>query len=262
LTELRTAYDGSGKAWARGPSRLFDLLANRVIEPFATRLRGATVLDVGAGTGAVSRALRRAGASPVAVDASADMLAHVGDSALLAVVGDVCSLPFLDAAFDAAVSAFAISHVDNPARALAEMRRVVRPPGLIVVAVFGAAPANVSKDVIHEVAVQFGYEPPPWYRHLKAQTEPLSNTPDLLRGCAQAAGLEAVVVDDIEVDSEISAPGDIVDYRTGMAHLAPFVSSLTAAQRERFMRDATNAVRERGQPIRPRVLIMSSRCSA
>jgi SAM-dependent methyltransferase len=189
------------------------------------------------------------------------MLAHVGDSALLTVVGDVCSLPFLDATFDAAVSAFAISHVDDPVRALAEMRRVVRAPGLIVAAVFGAA-ANASKDVINEVAVQYGFEPPDWYRHLKAQTEPLTNTPDLLRGCANAAGLETVVVDDIEVDSEISTPGDIVDYRVGMAHLAPFVNSLTAVQRERFLRDATSAVRERGQPIRPRVLIMSSRCPA
>jgi SAM-dependent methyltransferase len=262
LTELRTAYDGSGAAWARGPSRLFDLLANRVIEQFAAHLRGATVLDVGAGTGAVSRALQRAGASPVALDASADMLAHVGDSALLTVVGDICSLPFLDATFDAAVGAFVISHVDDPVRALAEMRRVVRAPGLIVAAVFGAASANASKDVIHDVAVQYGFEPPAWYRHLKAQTEPLSNTPDLLRGCAHSASLEAVVVDDIDVDSEISAPEDIVEYRTGMAHLAPFVNSLTAVQRECFLRDATSAVRERGQPIRPRVLIMSSRCPA
>jgi ubiquinone/menaquinone biosynthesis C-methylase UbiE len=261
VTGLRAAYDGSGEAWARGPSRLFDLLANRVIEPFAARLRGTTVLDVGAGTGAVSRALQRAGASPVAVDASADMLAHVGDSALLTVVGDVCSLPFLDAAFDAAVSAFAISHVDDPVRALAEMGRVVRAPGLIVAPVFGAA-SNASKDVINEVAVQYGFEPPDWYRHLKAHTEPLTNTPDLLRGCANSAGLEAVVVDDIEVDSELSTPGDIVDYRVGMAHLAPFVHSLTAVQRRRFLRDATSAVRERGQPIRPRVLIMSSRSPA
>jgi hypothetical protein len=90
----------------------------------------------------------------------------------------------------------------------------------------------------------------------------LTNTPDLLRGCANSAGLEAVVVDDIEVDSELSTPADIVDCRIGMAHLAPFVNSLTAAQRERFLRDATSAVRERGQPIRPRVLIMSSRCLA
>jgi hypothetical protein len=90
----------------------------------------------------------------------------------------------------------------------------------------------------------------------------LSNTPDLLQECAHSASLEGVVVDDIEVDSEISTPGDIVEYRIGMAHLAPFVNSLTAVQRECFLRDAISAVRERGQPIRPRVLIMSSRSPA
>lgn len=262
MTELRTAYEGQAADWARGPSPLYDALALRIVQPFASRVRGATVLDAGAGTGAVCRALVRVGASAVALDSSADMLSHIGGAALLAVVGDLCSPPFLDGTFDAAVSAFAISHVDTPGLALSELRRVVRPGGLIVAAVFAAEPSNLSKDVIHTVAAQYGYEPPAWYVHLKTRTEPLSNTPDLLRACSLAAGLQEVVVDEVVVDSVLTAPDQVVEYRAGMAHLAPFVRSLNEGERERFRRDAVNAVSHGGQPVRPRILIMSSRAPA
>jgi SAM-dependent methyltransferase len=262
LTELRSAYDGSGAAWARGASRLYDPLARRIIEPFVTRFRGTTVLDAGAGTGAVCRALRDAGATALALDSSVDMLGHIGDSARHTVVGDLSALPFVDASFDGACSAFTISHLDHPDRALVELSRVVRAMGLLVVAVFGAAPSNASRDVIFDVAAEYGFEPPAWYVHLKTHTEPLTNTPALLVACARAAGLERITIDDVVVDSELSSADEVVEYRTGMAQLAPFVAALSDAQRERFRRAAVAAVRERGQPVRPRVLIMSSRASA
>jgi SAM-dependent methyltransferase len=262
LTELRTAYDGSGDAWERGASLLYDRLARCIVEPFGAHLRGATVLDAGAGTGAVCRALRSAGASAVAVDSSADMLAHVGGAARGCVAGDLYALPFRDATFDGVCSAFTISHLDHPARALRELQRVVHSAGLLVVAVFGAAPTNASRDVIYDVAEDYGFVPPAWYIHLKTHTEPLTNTPALLLACSREAGFDYVTIDDIVIDSDLSSPDDVVAYRTGMAQLAPFVSALSGAQRERFLRDAVTAVRDRGQPVRPRVLIMSSRASA
>ena len=77
--------------------------------------------------------------SPFAVDTSPDMLGEVGEAAVLAVAGDMCALPFTDRCFDAAVSGFAISHIDAPERALDEMRRVIRPRGRVIATVFGAA---------------------------------------------------------------------------------------------------------------------------
>ena len=67
-----------------------------------------------------------ADAIPVAVDTSRDMLGLIGDATALALVGDMCALPLSDGRLDAAVSGFAISHIDDPEHALAEMRRVVR----------------------------------------------------------------------------------------------------------------------------------------
>ena len=262
LTQRSPAYEGWAQAWAEGPSRLYDRLATRVVEPFAEQLRGRTVLDAGSGTGAVCRALQHRGARAVALDESADMLAQVDGAAWLAVVGDLAALPFLSQSFDAAVSAFAISHLQVPARALAEMGRVVRPPGRIVAAVFGRAPANAAKDVIHQVAAEHGYQPPGWYLRLKTETEPLCDTPELLAACARAGGLAEVAVADIVVDAGIDSPEEIVASRTGMAHLAPFVSSLGPSRRRQFLGEALAAVRSSGEPLRPRVLIMSGRARA
>jgi SAM-dependent methyltransferase len=256
------AYQGAAAAWARGPEVMYDRLASFAIARVANQLRGASVLDVGAGTGALCRALRTAGAIPVAVDTSRDMLGLVGGAAAHSLVGDMCALPFSGGRFDAAVSGFAISHIDAPQEALTEMRRVVRSRGWVIASVFGEAPASASKDAVDEVAVDFGFTPPAWYVRLKTRTEPRSNTPALLRGCAQAAGLDDIDVADVNVDPGLDTPESVVAYRTGLAHVAPFVASLPGPQRAEFFDLAVAAVRERGQPVRPRVLVLSSRVLA
>jgi SAM-dependent methyltransferase len=261
-TEPRNAYEGVAAAWAGGPAAMYDKLASVAITSTAKSLRGASVLDVGAGTGALCRALKAAGAVPIAVDMSGDMLGLIGDVALGSVVGDMCALPFCDNGFDAAVSGFAISHIDTPERALAEMSRVVRPSGQVIAAVFGEVSVAASKDAVDEVARNFGFDPPAWYVQLKTRTEPRSNTPALLGACARAAGLQDIDVADLFVDSGLDTPESIAAYRTGLAHLAPFVASLPGSQRDDFLRRAVAAVRERGQPVRPRVLVLSSRAPA
>ena len=66
-----------------------------------------------------------------------------------------------------------------------EMRRVVRPRGRVIAAVFGEAPDGASKDAVDEVARDFGFQPPAWYVELKTRTEPRSNTPALLAARAE-----------------------------------------------------------------------------
>jgi ubiquinone/menaquinone biosynthesis C-methylase UbiE len=262
ITDPSNAYQGAATAWANGPAVMYDTLASVAIAGVAGELRGTSVLDVGAGTGALCRALREVGAVPFAVDTSVDMLGQVGDAAAIAIAGDMCALPFADRCFDAAVSGFAISHIDVPEQALVEMRRVVRARGRVIASVFGEAEHRASKDVVDEVAQQFGYHPPDWYVQLKTRTEPKSNTPALLRACAESAGLEHVDIDDLTVDSGLATPEAIVAYRTGLAHLAPFVHSLSASRRAEFIDRAVAAVRERGQAVWPRLLVLSSRVPA
>jgi ubiquinone/menaquinone biosynthesis C-methylase UbiE len=99
------------------------------------------VLDVAAGTGHVARALAPFVRAVIALDATEAMLrtgkAEADEVALRNVVfqrGDADALPFLDATFDVVACRFAMHHFEAPAGPLAEMVRVLRPGGRLVVA--------------------------------------------------------------------------------------------------------------------------------
>ena len=116
---------------------------------------GELVLDLAAGTGTSSRTFTAAGAACVACDFSLGMLqvgarrmrpAPPGRSAagppgpLRFVAGDALDLPFRDQAFDAVTISFGLRNVADPGAALAEMLRVTRPGGRLVICEFGHLP--------------------------------------------------------------------------------------------------------------------------
>jgi demethylmenaquinone methyltransferase/2-methoxy-6-polyprenyl-1,4-benzoquinol methylase len=133
---------------------------------------GERVLDLAAGTGTSSLTFTATGADCVACDFSLGML-QAGKSRLDAsqrgtgpgrrgfaggtrgvvppgrlsfVAGDALRLPFRDGAFDAVTISFGLRNVADPVAGLAEMRRVTRPGGRLVVCEFSAitiAPADM-----------------------------------------------------------------------------------------------------------------------
>src|SRR4051812_27064163 len=68
--DLRDVYRDAGPAWSIGPARAYERIAATAIARLPGRLTGSRVLDLGAGAGAVSRGISRAGGSPVALDPS------------------------------------------------------------------------------------------------------------------------------------------------------------------------------------------------
>ncbi|MFY9344041.1 MAG: ubiquinone/menaquinone biosynthesis methyltransferase [Planctomycetota bacterium] len=101
---------------------------------------GERGLDVCSGTGDLALALQRAGARVVGADFCQPMLQRaVAKSRGLAgrppafVAADALALPFPAAAFDFATVGFGIRNVADPVKALAELARVVRPGGRVVV---------------------------------------------------------------------------------------------------------------------------------
>ncbi len=104
---------------------------------------GLTVVDVGTGTGALARELAAAGLNVIAVDHSETMLAAAReklgaeDAARIDLrPGEAAALPLEDGEADAAFAHMVLQYLATPADALAEMVRVVRPGGRIVVVDF------------------------------------------------------------------------------------------------------------------------------
>jgi ubiquinone/menaquinone biosynthesis C-methylase UbiE len=113
----------------------------RLLEREVARLApGASVLDVGCGTGFNVGRLVRRGFSVTGVEPSVGMRERaIRDNPGARIVdGDIRALPVGDASFDLAVCIEVIRYLDDPTSALAEIFRVLRPGG---VAFITAAPA-------------------------------------------------------------------------------------------------------------------------
>lgn len=101
---------------------------------------GETVLDLAAGTGTSTVPLGAQGARVVGCDLSLGMLrtGHRRRPGLRLVAGDALALPFADASFDAVTISFGLRNTTDTAAALAEMARVTKPGGRLVVCEFSA----------------------------------------------------------------------------------------------------------------------------
>jgi SAM-dependent methyltransferase len=112
----------------------------------AARVRGhEPVLDVGCGEGALAHALP----GVIGLDRSPTMLAAAPPPS---VRGDALALPFQGDRFGAVVSINVLYHLDEPARAIEEARRVLRTGGLF-------AAATVARDDSPELAHVWHAEP-------------------------------------------------------------------------------------------------------
>ena len=127
---IAPVYDAMNRVMTGGLDvRWRRLAAAAVVRP------GDRVLDAACGTGDLAIADKRAGAaSVVGLDFSERMLARARRKAPLEWVhGDLLALPFDDASFDAATIGFGVRNVADLDRALAELRRVLRPGGRLAI---------------------------------------------------------------------------------------------------------------------------------
>ena len=100
---------------------------------------GERVLDLAAGTATSSAALARTGADVVGCDFSLGMLQvgrRAGHDRVELVAGDALGLPFADASFDAVTISFGLRNTADIGVALAELLRVTRTGGRLVVCEF------------------------------------------------------------------------------------------------------------------------------
>ena len=117
--------------WHRARRRIIDRLLQRALgEGDATR----RILDVGAGTGATSQALRKYG-RVMAVDLSTEATIVARRRGLDVARMDAGNLAFPDASFDVVVVLDVIEHLEDDAAAVRELRRVLKPGGVLLATV-------------------------------------------------------------------------------------------------------------------------------
>src|ERR1700689_3099108 len=197
-------YDLLNDLLSAGQVRLW----RRAVARITGAAPGDRVLDLAAGTATSALSFTATGADCVACDFSLGML-QAGQSRLAArtqrnpgrlglVAGDALRLPFRDEAFDAVTISFGLLNVADPEQGLAEMRRMTRPGGRLVVCEFSTitiAPVDMLYrryllGILPEIARRTARSPEA-YQYL---AESISGWPAQreLAGLIEAAGWSAV----------------------------------------------------------------------
>ena len=227
------AYSATGVAWRNGPERVYQRLADLLVGASPVPLAGQLVVDVGAGTGAASRAISRAGGRPIALDLAAGMLAVDRATRPPAVVADARRLPLATGSCTAVVAAFSFNHVPDPARALVDAARVVGPGGVVLASAYATQDTHPVKAAVDRAATEAGWAPDPWIQDVKARSIPVLASVEGARAVCASAGLLADVRQ-VDVPFPELDPDDLVTWRLGMAQVAPFVATLPAPDRARL----------------------------
>ncbi|TYB48114.1 class I SAM-dependent methyltransferase [Actinomadura chibensis] len=115
------------------PDHFYGLMARDTVALLGsyTDLDGATVLDVGTGTGHFARELADAGARCTGVDHSVAELTSLGAPTPNAIAASALALPFRTGSVDVCFSSNVLEHVVRPWRMAGEMVRVTKPGGTV-----------------------------------------------------------------------------------------------------------------------------------
>jgi SAM-dependent methyltransferase len=142
--------------WGRRPEDWSELAEPQNVQLLAGALEaagvieGVAVLDIGCGSGLALAMAAARGARAAGLDISAPLVAvarrRVPDADLRE--GGLDELPFPDGTFDVVLAVNALQFAADPAAALAEVRRVLRPGGRLAIGQF-AAPEKCESTALH-----------------------------------------------------------------------------------------------------------------
>jgi SAM-dependent methyltransferase len=178
--EFTRQSSGFGKAAVMTSAETLGALVELVPEDASARW-----LESACGTGLVSRALAGKVGSVTGVDLTPAMLEQAKNGAagdgvenVSFSVGDTTALEFAEASFDGAVTRLSLHHIPVPGRAIAELARVVRPGGTVIVGDLVADEADGDAAIWRE-EIERLRDPSHW----------VCRTPEQLREMGSAAGL-------------------------------------------------------------------------
>lgn len=242
-----------GEAYERFMGRYSRLLATKLADAAGVEA-GQTVLDVGCGTGALTEELvRRLGApNVVAIDPSEPFVAacarrYPGVDVRL---GRAEELPYENGRFDAAIAELVLHFVSDPAAAASEMRRVVRPGGVVAACVWDLDDGMRMLRLFWDAALAIDSAAPDEARDLRFGKD------GEIGALFQAAGLDDVLTGSLEVEARYESFADFWEpFLRGPGPAGAYCVSLEPEQQERLRDD----LRERlGSPTGPFTLPASA----
>lgn len=184
--DVAARYDITNDVLSLGQDRRWRKIVLDAVDPEP----GEVVLDLAAGTGTSSQPFRDRGATVVPCDFSVGML-QVGKKAkphLPFVAGDGTRLPFADATFDAVTISFGLRNIVDPDAGLAELLRVTRPGGRIVVCEFSSPTWAPFRTVYIEYLMK---ALPPVARAVSSSPDAYVYLAESIRAWPDQAGLAA-----------------------------------------------------------------------
>jgi ubiquinone/menaquinone biosynthesis C-methylase UbiE len=240
------AYERMMGAWSR--------IAGEIFLDWLMPPPGLRWIDIGCGNGAFTQLLveRCAPAEVQAIDPSEAQLSYARARPAGRIAqfhrGDALALPFGEDSFDAAVMALVIFFVPDPSKAVAEMKRVVRPGGTVAAYVWDMMGSGHPLDLMHAEMHAMGFAAPRPPRSDASSVE-------ALRGLWMNADLDAMEVRDITVQRTFA---DFEDFWTTsivsatvsqtIAAMAPGdAESLKMRMRSRLPADGSGRITQRAR---------------
>ncbi|MBX4953903.1 methyltransferase domain-containing protein [Rhizobium lentis] len=215
------AYATSAPSFGSGVADLYQtLLVPMLFQPYASemasvaaRSKPVSVLEVAAGTGALTRALRARldpAAEIVATDLSQAMIDVGAPSLTLSrthwMHADAQDLPFAPLMFDLVACQFGVMFFPDKPKAYGEAKRVLRSGGRLLFSTWDSLAANDFARCVDEcLAGLFPSDPPDFLRRL-----PYSYfDPRAIKADVSSAGFEAVSCNRVKLTSAAATPHDV-----------------------------------------------------
>jgi ubiquinone/menaquinone biosynthesis C-methylase UbiE len=206
LTEVRRligqGWEEVATEYAKDRLGIFDRFAGRLVDLLCP-IPGSTLLDVGTGTGAVAlQSVAQVGSQGwvVGTDIAANMVYIARQSAREQAASTVTFgqmdaewLAFPDDSFDVATCAFSLFQFLRMDRALAEMRRVLRPGGRLGLSNWGPGYFSPVAALQRDLFREFGLKP--------LLLNPIALKPDKLETLLREAGFTNIAL--VEKDEEV-----------------------------------------------------------
>jgi SAM-dependent methyltransferase len=223
----------------------YQVFLGRWTERLAAALLGSlelppdgALLDVGCGTGSLAFAMAKhwPGRQVNGVDIAEPYVAFARARAVSGLpvfdLADICSMPYADGAFAAAIAQLVLNFVSDPAMALAEMRRVTRPAGLVAATVWDFRGGLVYQRMFWDTATVL--DPTAASVRDRLFSAPLA-LPETLPKLFTEVGLRAVALQSITIRMDYASFNDYWEPLCGgQGPVGTYVAQLEPALREQI----------------------------